>query len=212
LRRSLSKDADGPVSRLLNRPLSTRLSMLLAPLRPAPDLVSLAAFALGLAGAALLTAGQGLAGALLVHASSVADGVDGEVARLQLRGGPRGALLDGLLDRVGDTAILAGLGLWALDGHDAREVLALTVAATTGALLSMASKDRAAALRLHLRRSGRSGGCWPAATGGCSWSPWARSWAPVAALAATTSTSALSLGLRVAFLRRPPARDVGSWS
>jgi phosphatidylglycerophosphate synthase len=60
-------------------------------------------------------------------------------------GGPRGALLDGLLDRVGDAAILAGLGLWALDGHDARGVLVLTVAATTGALLSMASKDRAAA-------------------------------------------------------------------
>ena len=83
LRRSLGKDADGPVSRWLNRPLSTRLSMVLAPLRPAPDLVSLVAFTLG------------LAGGLLVHASSVADGVDGEVARLQLRAGPRGALLDG---------------------------------------------------------------------------------------------------------------------
>lgn len=90
LRRSLSKDGDGPVSRLLNRPLSTRLSIALAPLRPAPDLVSLVAFVFGLAGAVLLAAGQGLAGGLLVHASSVADGVDGEVARLQLRGGPRG--------------------------------------------------------------------------------------------------------------------------
>jgi hypothetical protein len=117
LRRSLGKAADGPVSRWLNRPLSTRLSMALAPLRPAPDLVSLVAFAFGLAGAALLAAGQGLTGGLLVHTSSVADGVDGEVARLQLRGGPRGALLDGLLDRVGDAAILAGLGLWALNGH-----------------------------------------------------------------------------------------------
>jgi phosphatidylglycerophosphate synthase len=210
LRRSLSKDADGPVSRLLNRPLSTRLSMLLAPLRPAPDLVSLAAFALGLAGAALLTAGQGLAGALLVHASSVADGIDGEVARLQLRGGPRGALLDGLLDRMGDAAILAGLGLWALNGHDAREVLALTVAATTGALLSMASKDRAAALglppaperALGWLLAGRDGRLLLVAVG-------AVLGAPVAALAAVTATSALSLGLRVGFLLHPPARDVG---
>jgi hypothetical protein len=55
LRRSLSTDADGPVSRLLNRPLSTRLSIVLAPLRPAPDLVSLVTFALGLVGAALQT-------------------------------------------------------------------------------------------------------------------------------------------------------------
>jgi hypothetical protein len=36
--------------------------------------------------------------------------------------------------------------------------------------------------------------------------------APVAALAAITATSALSLGLRVAFLRRPPAPNVGDWS
>ena len=203
LRRSLTKEADGPVSRLLNRPLSTRLSMILAPLRLAPDLVSLVAFALGLAGAVLLAAGQGLAGGLLVHASSVADGVDGEVARLQLRGGPRGALLDGLLDRVGDAAILAGLGLWALDGHDARSVLVLTVAATSGALLSMASKDRAAALGLPAAPErtlgwllgGRDGRLLLVAVG-------AALGAPVAALAAVTATSALSLSLRVAFLRR----------
>jgi 1L-myo-inositol 1-phosphate cytidylyltransferase / CDP-L-myo-inositol myo-inositolphosphotransferase len=206
LRRSLSKAADGPVSRLFNRPLSTRLSMVLAPLRPPPDLVSLVAFTLGLAGAALLADGQGLAGALLVHASSVADGVDGEVARLQLRGGPRGALLDGLLDRVGDAAILAGLGLWALDSHDARGVLVWTVAATAGALLSMASKDRAAALGLPAAPEralgwllgGRDGRLLLVAVG-------AVLGVPVVALAAITATSALSLSLRVAFLRRPPA-------
>jgi 1L-myo-inositol 1-phosphate cytidylyltransferase / CDP-L-myo-inositol myo-inositolphosphotransferase len=203
LRRSLGKDADGPVSRWLNRPLSTRLSMALAPLRPAPDLVSLVAFGLGLAGAALLAAGQGLPGGLLVHTSSIADGVDGEVARLQFRGSPRGALLDGLLDRVGDAAILAALGLWALGGHDARGVLALTVAATTGALLSMASKDRAAALGLPAAPEralgwllgGRDGRLLLVAVGAVLGTP-------VAALAAVTATSALSLGLRVASLRR----------
>jgi CDP-L-myo-inositol myo-inositolphosphotransferase len=206
LRRSLGKTADGPVSRFINRPLSTRLSMALAPLRPAPDLVSLVAFALGVAGATLLGAGRGLAGALLVHAASVADGVDGEVARLQLRGGPRGALLDGVLDRVADAAVLAGLGVWALDGHGARGVLALTVAATAGALLSMASKDRAAALGLPAAPEralgwllgGRDGRLLLVAVG-------ALLGAPIAALAAVTATSALSLGLRVAFLRRPSA-------
>jgi choline kinase/phosphatidylglycerophosphate synthase len=206
LRRSLGKATDGPVSRFVNRPLSTRLSMVLASLRPAPDLVSLVAFALGLAGGVLLAAGRGLAGALLVHAASVADGVDGELARLQLRGGPRGALLDGVLDRVGDAAILAGLGLWALDGHDAQGVLTLTVAAATGALLSMASKDRAAALglppaperALGWLLGGRDGRLLLVTVG-------ALLGAPVATLAAVTATSALTLSLRVAFLRRPPA-------
>jgi 1L-myo-inositol 1-phosphate cytidylyltransferase / CDP-L-myo-inositol myo-inositolphosphotransferase len=204
LRRSLGKTTDGPVSRVVNRPLSTRLSMALAPLRPAPDLVSLVALVLGLAGATLLAAGRSLAGALLVHAASVADGVDGEVARLQLRGGPRGALLDGVLDRVTDAAILAALGVWALEGHGARGMLALTVAATAGALLSMATKDRAVALglppaperALGWLLGGRDGRLLLVAMG-------ALLGAPVAALAAVTS--ALSLGLRVAFLRRPPA-------
>ena len=89
----------------------------------------------------------------------------------------------------------------------------LTVAATTGALLSMASKDRAAALglppaperALGWLLGGRDGRLLLVAVG-------AVLGAPVAALAAVTATSALSLGLRVAFLRRPPARDVGRGS
>jgi len=124
----------------------------------------------------------------------------------QLRGGPRGALLDGVLDRVGDGAILAGLGLWALDGRAAEGVLVLTVAATTGALLSMASKDRAAALglppaperALGWLLGGRDGRLLLVAVG-------ALLGAPLATLAAVTATSTVSLGLRVAFLRRPPA-------
>jgi hypothetical protein len=97
-------------------------------------------------------------------------------------------------------------------GHDAQVVLVVTVAATTGALLSMASKDRAAALGLPPAPErplgwllgGRDGRLLLVAVG-------AVLGAPVAALAAITATSALSLGLRVAFLRRPPARDVGHW-
>ena len=165
--------------------------------------MTLVAFALNLAAAALLATGQGLAGGLVVHASSVADGVDGELARLQFRSG-RGALLDGLLDRVGDAAILAGVGLWALNSHGPRGVLVWTVAATTGALLSMASKDRAAALglppaperALGWLLGGRDGRLLLVTVGAVLGEP-------VAALAAVTATSALSLGLRVAFLRRP---------
>jgi phosphatidylglycerophosphate synthase len=81
----------------------------------------------------------------------VLDGVDGETARLLMRAGPRGAMLDGILDRVGDAAVMAGLGVWALgEGSNlsAGVVVCLAVAATTGSLLSMASKDRGTALGL----------------------------------------------------------------
>ena len=85
-------------------------------------------------------------------------------------------------------------------------VLVWTVAATTGALLSMASKDRAAALGLPPAPErplgwllgGRDGRLLLVAVG-------ALLGAPLAALAAVTATSALSLGLRVAILRRRSA-------
>ena len=149
LRRSLAKPSDGPVSHYLNRPVSTRVSMLIAPLGIPADLVSLASTALGFFGAWLLAGGSGIAGALAVHGSSVLDGVDGEVARLRLRDSPRGALLDGVLDRLVDAAVIAALGVWALrEGDTPATVVLLVGAATAGAILSMASKDRIAALAL----------------------------------------------------------------
>lgn len=149
LRRSLKKTGDGPVSRYLNRPLSTRLSMLIAPLGVPADVLSFVSASLGVFGAWLLAAGSGLGGALAVHGCSVLDGVDGEVARLRQRAGPRGALLDGVLDRVTDAAVIAGLGLWALhEGASAPTVVVVVVAAAAGTILSMASKDRVTALGL----------------------------------------------------------------
>ena len=149
LRRSLVKANDGPVSRYLNRPLSTRLSVLLAPLGVAPDVLSVLGAALGVAAACFLGAGAAIAGALAVHAASVFDGVDGEVARLRLRARPAGALLDGVLDRIVDASIIGGLSIWALkEAGSASYVVVLCAAAVTGALLSMASKDRIVAVGL----------------------------------------------------------------
>jgi phosphatidylglycerophosphate synthase len=149
LRRSLVKREDGPVSRYLNRPISTRLSILVAPLHPNPDLLSALALGVGLVAAWLLARGNGVAGGLLVWAASVLDGMDGEVARLQVRASPAGALLDGVLDRVADAAILAGLAAWAVrDGAPSDVAVGLCAAAVAASLLSMASKDRIAALGL----------------------------------------------------------------
>jgi CDP-L-myo-inositol myo-inositolphosphotransferase len=205
LRRSLTRDADGPVSRLLNRPISTRLSMALSPLNLAPDLVSVLAFLTGLVAAGLLAAGQGVLGGVLTQLTSVLDGVDGEVARLQLRASPRGALLDGVLDRLGDAALIAGLGIWALHrsslGPEA--ILVLVVAAAGGALLSMATKDGAAALglrpaperRIGWLLGGRDGRLLLIAVA-------AVASRPVAALLVVSVTSLLALLVRVAYLRR----------
>ena len=149
LRRSLVKREDGPVSRYLNRPLSTRLSMLISALRPNPDLLSALALFVGLVAAWLLARGQGVAGGLVVWAGSVLDGMDGEAARLQVRDSAAGALLDGVLDRVADTAVLAGLAMWAIrDGMSVDLTVGLCAAAVAASILSMASKDRVMALGL----------------------------------------------------------------
>lgn len=149
LRRSLTKRSDGPVSRYLNRPISTRMSMAVASARISPDLLSVLAFAVGLVAAMYLAQGVGILGAVLVQIASILDGVDGEVARLTVRSSPRGALLDGVLDRVADAAILAAVGVWTLgDGLAPGVVIVFSVAATAGSMLSMAIKDRTAALGL----------------------------------------------------------------
>ena len=209
LRRSLAKPADGPVSRWLNRPLSTRLTMLLVPLRPSPNLVTWLVCGLGLLAAGLLAAGQGVAGGFLAQATSVMDGVDGELARLQLRASRRGALLDGVLDRLADAAILAGLGVWALsDGLPATWIVALVAAAVTAALLSMATKDRIAALglpsgpehRLGYLLCGRDGRLLLVAV-------FAVVGKPEAALAAVALTSGLGAMLRVGRVWQAPYSD-----
>jgi choline kinase/phosphatidylglycerophosphate synthase len=115
VRRSLAKDSDGPVSRHLNRPISTRISMALAPFRLSPNLLSVLTFLVGLWAAWSLSASRALVGGLFVQAASVLDGVDGETARLQDRTSRRGALLDDALDRMVDAAIVAGLWLWVWD-------------------------------------------------------------------------------------------------
>lgn len=204
LRRSLAKAGDGPVSRHLNRPVSTRLSMLLAPLGIHADVLSVVSASIGVLGAWLLAQGSAIPGAVLVHGSSVLDGVDGEVARLRLRASPRGALLDGVLDRLVDAAIIVALGVWAArDGRAATSVILLVGAATAMAILSMASKDRISAL-----------GLFPAPERALGWLLGGRDGRlfliavlaalglPLVALIAVTVTAAATLVLRVVSVLR----------
>ena len=203
LRRSLTKHTDGPVSRYLNRPPSTRLSMRLSNLPLHPDVVSLIAFLVALAGAWALGAGLGVTGGALVHAASVLDGVDGEIARLRVRENTGGALLDGTLDRLGDAAIIAGITVWGLAlSADPASVAVLAVAATTGAMLSMATKDRMASLGIAplperwigWLMGGRDARLFIVSVCGVFG-------LPIVALAAIAITSAVSLAVRLLLAR-----------
>jgi CDP-L-myo-inositol myo-inositolphosphotransferase len=209
LRRSLRSPADGPVSRWLNRPVSTRLSMVVAPARIHPDVLSFVAAGVGVVAAALLWRELGVAGAICTLAMSLLDGMDGEAARLQQRARPEGALLDGVLDRLTDAAVIAGLAAWAASSGDTGPgtAIALAAGAATLSTLSMATKDRVHALALPpaperglaLLLGGRDARLLFVATAALVGRP---AWG----LAAVVATSGVTLIARVALVRRAAAR------
>ncbi len=106
---NLSKGGeDGYVSQYLNRPLSRRLSQLLARTAVTPNQLSVLSFLVALVGAAFLAMSQGtpwIIGGLLIQFGSVLDGCDGEIARLKHMQSARGAWLDTILDRYADIAV-----------------------------------------------------------------------------------------------------------
>jgi hypothetical protein len=118
-------------------------------------------------------------------------------------------MLDGVLDRVGDAAIVAGLGMWALDRAGHAWLLPLTVAAVTGAMMSMATKDRGRLLGLPSAPERMIGWLLGGRDGRLLIiTVLAIADLPVWALWAVATTSMVSLVLRVHFVRRvlPPSR------
>ena len=113
LRKELTKTEDGLVSRYLNRPMSTRISIMAyrRGFRIEPLTVTLVSFILGLSASVLLAMRTFILGGLLVQLASIIDGVDGELARLYRKATPWGGYLDSVLDRISDIAIVAGLTL-----------------------------------------------------------------------------------------------------
>lgn len=117
----LKKDTDGPVARILNRPISLRLSKLLLKTGITPNQISILSTVIGLVGASFFFNGEYfylILGGILIHIHSIVDGCDGEVARLKLRQSKYGGWLDSVLDRYVDAAIILGLayGYWSMTG------------------------------------------------------------------------------------------------
>ncbi len=109
---TLKKTADGPVSRYLNRPLSTRITRYLIRTSITPSYVSFFSFILAMVGAFFFLLGGYInlvVGALLAQVSSVIDGCDGEIARLKFQATEFGGWFDAVLDRYADAFLLFGL-------------------------------------------------------------------------------------------------------
>jgi phosphatidylglycerophosphate synthase len=115
------KASDGVISRYFNRPISQRISALLAPtpLRPihltaVTAMSALASFAALMTG----TASGLVVGCVLFQVTSVIDGIDGEIARVKFMSTSRGAAIDTAVDMAGNILFFIGLtyGLYSLYG------------------------------------------------------------------------------------------------
>jgi 1L-myo-inositol 1-phosphate cytidylyltransferase / CDP-L-myo-inositol myo-inositolphosphotransferase len=109
---TLKKTSDGPVSRYLNRPISTRITRYLLRTDITPNHVSFFSFILAMLGAFLFFSGGYInlvIGGILAQLASIIDGCDGEIARLKFQVTEFGGWFDAVLDRYADAFLLFGL-------------------------------------------------------------------------------------------------------
>ena len=109
---TLKKSSDGPVSRHLNRPISTRISKHLVKTSVSPNSISFFSFLIAMLGAFFFFLGgyvNLVIGGILAQFSSIIDGCDGEVARLKFQETAFGGWFDAVLDRYADAFLLFGL-------------------------------------------------------------------------------------------------------
>lgn len=132
------KPTDGPVSRYINRRVSTAITRaLLATGRPpSPDAVTIATTAVALLAAYSVISIGGVIAGVLIQLASIIDGVDGEIARAMGRSSKAGAFLDSMMDRLADVAIISAVAIRLLSfGCSPDTTLYVSAAALSGDLL-----------------------------------------------------------------------------
>jgi phosphatidylglycerophosphate synthase len=138
----VASSLDGPVSRYLNRRFSVPIAAMLAHTPVTPNQVSVAAFVVALGALALLASGRNIEAGLLIQASSIVDGVDGDLARAKHAASTFGGLFDAVLDRYADAAIAGGMAWYAFEREDLPAPLVVGFAAVVGFILVSYSRAR----------------------------------------------------------------------
>jgi CDP-L-myo-inositol myo-inositolphosphotransferase len=141
----LKKQADGPVSKILNRPVSIRITELFLKTGITPNQISLMSFIIAIFAALFFYLGDYIylvAGGILAQVSSIIDGCDGEVARLKLKESKYGGWFDAVLDRYADALIIFGMiqGHWAL--HHDMLIWSVGFMALMGSFLNSYTSDK----------------------------------------------------------------------
>lgn len=139
LLRGLVKEAEGFMSRHVERRISLALTRRLASTRVTPNAMTLVSVGVGLLGAPFFLSSapaSQLTGALLLLSHSILDGCDGELARLKFQESRVGSLLDFWGDNMVHVAIMASIAVGWSRAVDALWPLALGAVAVTSVLLT----------------------------------------------------------------------------
>ncbi|HET7737199.1 MAG TPA: CDP-alcohol phosphatidyltransferase family protein [Tepidiformaceae bacterium] len=133
---------DGLVSRYLNRPLSRPIARLLAPTRVTPNVMTTITLLLAIGATAMTAAGWPILAGIAIHAVSVVDGVDGDLARLKSMATRFGHVFDAVTDRYADALILGGITIAAARFQDYPRPEVVGCLALAGALSVSYSRAR----------------------------------------------------------------------
>ena len=151
-----NKPTDRFVLRWIKRYLSAPASLVLVRVPGVrPWMATAAAASLGTAAGVIFALGYGWRAGLVAAAGQILDGVDGQLARLTGRSSAAGALLDSVLDRVADGALVLGSAAYLVrtplpHGAYVPAVAALAFVAVVASNLVSYSGARAAELGLSL--------------------------------------------------------------
>jgi phosphatidylglycerophosphate synthase len=138
----VSTSLEGPVSRYLNRRISVPAARALSRTFVSPNQVSVAALAIAMGAMALLALGRNIEAGILIQASSIVDGMDGDLARARGSSSRFGAVFDATLDRYADAAIAGGMAWYAAAREDWPAPLVVGFAATVAFVLVSYSRAR----------------------------------------------------------------------
>ena len=141
---------DGYISKHLNRKLSLPVARLLARTAITPNQVTWVAFGIAVLSFVAFIFGQNIVAGLLVQLSSIADGVDGSLARLKGMSSTFGGFLDSVLDRYADALVVLGLILWSLDNEAYRGIWVAGFLAITGTICISYTRARIGSNHQHL--------------------------------------------------------------
>jgi CDP-diacylglycerol--glycerol-3-phosphate 3-phosphatidyltransferase len=134
IRRDLAYRVTGPVVRILSKSGIT------------PNVLTFINLALNIIAAYVIAVGYFLPGGLLVLAAGLFDLLDGALARYTKQTTKFGAILDSVVDRISEAAILCGLLIWYIPQEEAGLEIVLILVVLIGSFLISYIRARAEGL------------------------------------------------------------------